>query len=69
MVVDIDTRDAVLDAYRQARSANEEASVCYRAAVDAWCELHPEDSRTEAAKQAVRIVQESFGGLQDIAGE
>ena len=67
MAVDIETRDAVLDAYREARAANQEAPVCYQAAVDAWCELHPEHNRSRAALQAVRIVQESFGTRQDMA--
>jgi hypothetical protein len=67
MVVDIEGRDAVLDAFRKAKAANQEAGICYRAAVDAWCELHPDHDHTQAAKEAVRIVHESFGPLQDMA--
>jgi ferric-dicitrate binding protein FerR (iron transport regulator) len=67
MVLDIETRDAVLDAYRQARAAGKEAADCYQAAVEAWRALHPEHDRAQVAKQAVKIVFDTFGTLQEIA--
>ncbi|MDB5405374.1 MAG: hypothetical protein JWL84_286, partial [Rhodospirillales bacterium] len=44
-----------------------EAPDCYRAAIDLWCDLHPEHSRAEAARRVVAIVQKELGSVRDIA--
>jgi hypothetical protein len=67
--VDEETRAAVLRAFHQARAARRDRFTCYRAAVDAWCALHPDHNRTRAATQAVKILQDSFGPLQYLAEE
>ncbi|MDB5407715.1 MAG: hypothetical protein JWL84_2627 [Rhodospirillales bacterium] len=67
MVVDVQTRDAVLGAFRLARAGGKDPFACYRAAVDAWCFIHPEHRRTQAARCAVEVVQQSLGSLRDMA--
>jgi hypothetical protein len=61
------TRDAVLHAYRQAVSARLDAAECYRAATNAWCSLHPDHNRSQAARRAVQVVHDTFGRMQDMA--
>jgi thioredoxin-like negative regulator of GroEL len=61
------TRKAVVDAFRKAKAAKLEAPDCYRAAIDLWCDLHPEHSRAEAARRVVAIVQKELGSVRDLA--
>jgi hypothetical protein len=47
---------AVLDAFDTARDAGLPSVDCYRAGVDAWRQLHPDQSAEYAAKQAVAVI-------------
>jgi hypothetical protein len=60
-------RQAVLEAFRKAKAAKLDAPACYRAAIDVWCDIHPEQSRTEAAARVVTILQKEVGALRDVA--
>ena len=61
MVVDIETRDAVLDAYREAMSAGKTGEDCCRAAVAAWRAMHPNHDRLDAQRRALEVVHQSLG--------
>jgi hypothetical protein len=69
MVVDIETRDAVLDAYREAMSAGKTGHICCRSAVAAWRAIHPDHDRIEAERRALEVVHRSFGLKHDIDRE
>lgn len=47
---------AVLDAFDGARNAGLPAVDCYRAGVEAWRRVHPDQSGEYAAKQAVAVI-------------
>jgi hypothetical protein len=66
---DEETRAAVLRAFQRARVARRDKFTCYRAAVDAWCAIHPDHNRTQAATQAVKVLQDSFGPLRPLTEE
>ena len=48
--------EGVLDAFEQARSAGLPSVECYRAGVEAWRRVHPDQSAEYAAKQAVAVI-------------
>jgi hypothetical protein len=60
-------RDVVLDTFVKARAAKLDATACYSAATDVWCDLHPEDNRTTAASRVVAILHEELGTLSELA--
>ncbi len=47
---------AVLEAFEAARGAGLAAVECYRAGVEAWRRVHPDQSAEYAAKQAVAVI-------------
>lgn len=47
---------AVLDAFEAARGEGLASVDCYRAGVDAWRRVHPDQSAEYAAKQAVAVI-------------
>lgn len=59
MTIDPQTREAVLAAFNEARSAGRGPADCYRAGVLAWRERHPDQAPDYAAKQAVTIMLEA----------
>lgn len=67
MIVDKKTRDTVLRAFRAARASNRDSAACYQAAVDAWCAIHPEHDRAQAAREAVAIVLQNYGTIREMA--
>ena len=54
------TRDvaaaAVLDAFEEARGAGLSSVACYRAGVEAWQRIHPDQAAEYAARQAVAVI-------------
>jgi hypothetical protein len=48
--------EAVLGAFEEARVAGRPSVDCYRAGVEAWRRLHPDQSAEYAAKQAVAVI-------------
>jgi len=46
----------VLAAFRDARDAGRSSVECYRAGVEAWRRLHPEQTPEYAAKRAVAVI-------------
>jgi len=54
------TRDvaaaAVLDAFEEARGAGLPSVACYRAGVEAWQRIHPDQAAEYAARQAVAVL-------------
>ena len=47
---------AVLEAFEDARGAGLPPVDCYRAGVEAWRRIHPDQSGEYAAKQAVAVI-------------
>ena len=47
---------AVLQAFEASRAAGLPSVDCYRAGVDAWRRIHPDQSGEYAAKQAVAVI-------------
>src|SRR5206468_2446021 len=58
---DIADADAVLAAFDEAKEAGRPSVECYRAAVDAWRHLYPDQSAEYAAKQAVGVILATRG--------
>jgi hypothetical protein len=58
-------RRMVVDAFRNAKAAKLDPVGCYQAATDAWCNLHPEHSRAEAATRVVTILHEELGAVRE----
>jgi hypothetical protein len=54
--VNPDAAEAVLGAYQSARQAGLPTVDCYRAGVDAWRRLFPDQAPEYAAKQAVSLI-------------
>lgn len=52
---------AVLDAYEAAGDGRMATADCYRAGVEAWRRVHPEQSPAYASKQAVAIILAAKG--------
>ena len=48
--------EAVLEAFEEARGAGLPSVDCYRAGVEAWRRMHPDQSAEYAAKQAVAVI-------------
>ena len=48
--------DAALSAFATARAQGRSSVECYRAGVDAWRAVHPEQSVEYAAKRAVAVI-------------
>ena len=48
--------EAVLEAFDDARKSGAPSVDCYRAGVDAWRRLHPDQSAEYASKQAVAVI-------------
>ena len=46
----------VLNAYEATRAAGGSSVACYRAGVEAWKRVHPDQSAEYAAKQAVAVI-------------
>jgi hypothetical protein len=46
----------VLAAYKAAGDARMATAACYRAGVEAWRRVHPDQKATYAAKQAVAVI-------------
>ena len=51
-----DPSEAVLKAFDEAREAGRPAVECYRAGVEEWRRVHPEQSPEYAAKRAVAVI-------------
>jgi hypothetical protein len=47
---------SVLDAFDAARDAGQASVDCYRAGVEAWRRVHPDQANEYAAKQAVAVI-------------
>lgn len=47
---------AVLEAFDETRAAGLASVNCYRAGVEAWRRVHPDQSAEYAAKQAVAVI-------------
>jgi len=52
---------AVLDAYEAAGDARMATADCYRAGVEAWRRVHPDQSPACASKQAVAVILAAKG--------
>jgi hypothetical protein len=48
--------EAVIEAFDEARVAGAPSVECYRAGVDAWRKIHPDQSAEYASKQAVAVI-------------
>jgi hypothetical protein len=53
-----DVAEAVLRAFRAAKQAGLPAVECYRAGVDAWKRVYPDQAPEYAAKRAVALILE-----------
>jgi hypothetical protein len=51
-----DPSEAVLKAFDEAREAGRPAVECYRAGVEEWRRVHPEQAPEYAAKRAVAVI-------------
>jgi hypothetical protein len=47
----------VLAAFKTAQNAGKPTAECYRAAVEAWSRVHPEQRRAYAALKAVEVIE------------
>ncbi|HJU16219.1 MAG TPA: hypothetical protein VJ770_07090 [Stellaceae bacterium] len=56
--------DAVLEAFHSARDAGRPSVECYRAGVEAWRRVHPDQSPEYAAKQAVAVILSAHAKLR-----
>jgi hypothetical protein len=56
-----DTRNAVLNAFREAAEHRLRPPDCYLAGVQAWRDRHPDHTHGYAAKQAVAIILAAIG--------
>jgi hypothetical protein len=59
--IEDDTRNAVLNAFREATEHKLNPPDCYLAGVHAWRDRHPDHSPGYAAKQAVAIILATIG--------
>jgi hypothetical protein len=59
--IEDDTRNAVLNAFREATERKLNRLDCYLAGVHAWRDRHPDHSPGYAAKQAVAIILATIG--------
>jgi hypothetical protein len=59
--IEDDTRNAVLNAFRDATEQKLNRPDCYLAGVHAWRDRHPDHSSSYAAKQAVAIILAAIG--------
>jgi hypothetical protein len=58
------TADAVLKAFKTARTQGRSSVECYRAGVAAWRLAHPEQAPEYAAKRAVAVILSAHMTLQ-----
>ncbi|HZU89595.1 MAG TPA: hypothetical protein VE993_10100 [Stellaceae bacterium] len=56
--------EAVLEAFRSARDTGKPSVECYRAGVEAWRRVHPDQSPEYAAKQAVAVILATHAKLK-----
>lgn len=54
----------VLEAFRCARDTGKPSVECYRAGVEAWRRVHPDQSPEYAAKQAVAVILATHAKLR-----
>jgi hypothetical protein len=59
-----DAAEAVLEAFRSARNSGKPSVECYRAGVEAWRRIHPDQSPEYAAKRAVSVILAEHAKLQ-----
>jgi hypothetical protein len=55
---------AVLEAFRSARDIGRPSVECYRAGVEAWRRVHPDQSPEYAARQAVAVILATHAKLR-----
>jgi hypothetical protein len=60
-MIEDDTSNAVLWAFRDARGRGLSSAECYRAGVLAWRQRHPDHTPGYAAKQAVAVILAALG--------
>jgi hypothetical protein len=60
-MIEDETSNAVLGAFRAARERGLSSAECYRAGVQAWRERHPDHTPGYAAKQAVAVILAALG--------
>jgi hypothetical protein len=58
---DITDAAAVLAAFDEAKAAGRSSVECYKAAVDAWQHLYPDQTAQYAAKRAVGVILAARG--------
>lgn len=56
--------EAVLEAFRSARDSGRPSVECYRAGVEAWRHIHPDQAPEYAAKQAVAVILATHAKLR-----
>jgi hypothetical protein len=65
LVVDRELERAVLDAFSAARDEGSPLVECYKAAVKAWRDRHPDQAPDYAAQRAVSVIIQATMGFQE----